>query len=38
LQGISDIRGALSLDATASDNQVIQALINQSKLLVDHGP
>ena len=38
LQGIADIRGALSLDAAASDNQVIQALINQSKLLVDHGP
>ena len=38
LQGIADIRGALSLDAAASDNQVIQAPINQSKLLVDHGP
>jgi Ca2+-binding RTX toxin-like protein len=38
LQGISDIRGALSLDAASSDNQVIQELVNRGKLLVDHGP
>jgi Ca2+-binding RTX toxin-like protein len=38
LQGIADIRGALSLDAASSDNQVIQELVNRGKLLVDHGP
>ncbi|HSN33606.1 MAG TPA: type I secretion C-terminal target domain-containing protein, partial [Ideonella sp.] len=38
LQGVGDIRAALSLDASATDNQVIQHLIDQGKLLVDHGP
>jgi VCBS repeat-containing protein len=36
LQGITDLRSALSLDAAASDHQVIQELVNRSKLLVDH--
>ena len=38
LQGVADIRTALSLDASATDNQVIQQLIQQGKLLVDHQP
>jgi Ca2+-binding RTX toxin-like protein len=37
LQGIADIRSALSLAPSASDNAVIQELVNSGKLLIDHG-